>query len=58
MRREMPCNKERVMQYRNSAGAAPVLTECLKPRIWFESAEVDIEIPEPLWLEFEEMPPF
>lgn len=58
MRREMPYGKERVMHYRNSAGAAPMLIERLKTRIYFESAEVDIEIPEPLWLEFKEMPPF
>lgn len=57
MLREKPCGKERVMHYQNSAGTAPMLTERLKPRIWFESTEVDIEIPEPLWLEFQEMPP-
>ena len=55
---EMPCAKERVMHYRNSAGLAPMLTERLKARTWFESAEVDIENPEQLWLEFKEMPPF
>ena len=46
------------MHYRNSAGLAPMLTERLKARTWFESAEVDIENPEQLWLEFKEMPPF
>ena len=58
MLREMPCGKERVMHYRNSAGASHMLTGCLKPRTWFESVEVDIEISEPLWLQFKEIPPF
>ena len=39
-------------------GAAPMLTERLKAGTWFGFAEVDIEIPELLWLKFEEMPPF
>ena len=43
MLREMRCGKERVMHYRNSAGAAPMLTGRLKPRTWFESVEVDIK---------------
>ena len=54
MLREMPCSKGHAPT--KSAGAAPKLTGSLKPRIWFESAEVEIEIPELLWLEFEEMP--
>lgn len=43
------------MHYRNSAGAASTRTESLKR---FQSAEVDRENPESLWLEFEEMPLF
>ena len=30
----------------------------LKQRSWFGFAEVDIEIPQTLWMKFEEMPPF
>ena len=58
MLREMPCGKERVVHYRDSAGAASTRTERLKRRTWFQSAEVDGENSEPLWLEFEEMPLF
>lgn len=43
------------MHYRNSAGAASTRTESLKR---FQSAEVDRENSESLWLEFEEMPLF
>ena len=35
-----------------------MLTECLKAKTWFEFAEVDIKILKPLWMKFEEMPPF
>ena len=44
------------MHYRNPA--APMLTERLKARTWFEFAEVDIKILKSLWMKFEEMPPF
>lgn len=46
------------MHYRNSAGAASTRTESVKRRTWFQSAEVDRENSESLWLEFEEMPLF
>ena len=46
--RDMPCWKERVLQYRNPAGAAPMLTERLNAGTWFGFAEVDIEIPKAL----------
>ena len=34
-----------------------MLTEHLEAGTWFGFAEVDIEIPEPLWPKFEEMHP-
>jgi hypothetical protein len=60
MLREMPCGKERVVHYNDEfqAEAAPVLTHRLKEGNWFGFAEVDIEIPEPLRLKFEETCPF
>ena len=35
-----------------------MLTERLQAGPWFAFAEVDIEIPDPLWLKFKEIPPF
>jgi len=35
-----------------------VLTERLNAGTWFGFSEVDMEIPKPMWLKFEEMPPF
>ena len=35
-----------------------MFTERLKAGTWFGFAEVDIEIPQLLWMKFEEMPPF
>jgi len=58
MLRDMPFGKERVIHYQNPAGEAPLLTVRLNVGTWFGFAEVDIEIPEPLWMKFEEMPPF
>ena len=52
----MPCGKERVMHFRNPAGVGTMSTERLKAGTWFGFAEVDIEIPQPLWIKFEEMP--
>jgi len=48
MLREMPCGKEKVLHYRNPAGAATVLTNRVKEGTWFGFAEVEIEIPKPL----------
>jgi len=58
MFREMPYGKEKVMHYRNPTGAAPIITERLKARTWFGFAEVETEVPEPLWRKIEDMPPF
>ena len=56
MLREMPCGKERVV---NWEGEEPfVLTCMLKEGSWFGFAEVDIEIPNNLHQKFEEMCPF
>ena len=58
MLRDIACGKEKVVDYQNTVGAAPIFTERLKAGTWFGLAEVDIEIPKRLWLKFEEMPPF
>ena len=58
MLREMPYRKERVFHYRDSVGPAQCLTQCLKDRTWFGFADVDIEIPKPLWQTFEDICPF
>lgn len=56
MVRGMPCRKERVVHYWPDSAAA--FTECLKAEMWFGFTEVDIKIPVPLWMKFEEMPLF
>ena len=54
---DVPCGQEQVACYFGAeAAAALVLTQRLKARTWFGFAEVDIEIPEPLWLKFEQVP--
>ena len=58
MLREMPCGKEKVVHCQNPQMAAVDLVNALKQRSWFGFAEVDIEIPQNLWMKFEEMPPF
>ena len=60
MLRAMPCGRGRVKNYdaARQAEAAEVLVERLKDGEWFGFAEVDIEIPKPLWAKFEEMCPF
>ena len=58
MLRNMPCGKERVIHYENWPGVASTFIERLKAGIWFGCAEVYVEIPEPLWMKSEEMPPF
>ena len=56
MLREMPCGKERVVNWEEEDPF--VLTCMLKERSWFGFAEVDIEIPKHLHQKFEEMCPF
>ena len=58
MLREMPCGKEKVVCYKNPRDQAVKLISRLKEGTWFGFAEVDIEIPQKLWMKFEEMPPF
>ena len=60
MLRDMPCGKERVVNYTDEyqIDGAPVLTHRLKERSWFGYAEIDIEIPNHLHQKFEEMCPF
>ena len=58
MLREMPCGKEEVMHYENPRRAAVELVNALKAGTWFGFAEVDIKIPQNLWMKFKEMPPF
>ena len=58
MLREMPCGKEKVVHFQKPQSAAVDLVNALKARSWFGFAEVDIEIPQNLWMKFEEMPPF
>ena len=58
MLREMPCGKEKVVRYKNPRDEAVKLISRLKEGTWFGFAEVDIEIPQKLWMKFEEMPPF
>ena len=58
MMREMPCGKEKVVRYKNPRYEVVKLISRLKAGTWFGFAEVDIEIPQKLWMKFEEMPPF
>ena len=58
MLRDIPWGKKRVIHYRNWAVAASTFTERLRAGVWFGDAEVDLEIPELLWLNFKKMPPF
>jgi len=58
MLREMQCGKEEVVHYENPRRVAIELVNALKAGAWFGFAEVDIEIPQNLWMKFEEMPPF
>ena len=53
MLREMPGGKGEVKKYTGKEGL-----ERVKDNKWFGFAEVDIEIPQKLWMKFEEMPPF
>ena len=58
MLREMPCGKEEVQHFEDPRAAAVNLVYALENKSWFGFAEVDIEIPQSLWMKFEEMPPF
>ena len=53
MLRDMPGGKGEVKKYTGQEGI-----ERVKDSKWFGFAEVDIEIPQKLWMKFEEMPPF
>ena len=56
--REMPSGKEMLVQYRYPMHEVHWFVPRIKDGSWFSFAEVDIEIPEVLWLKFEEMCPF
>jgi len=58
MMREMPCGKEKVVTFENTQEAVQGFVNSLAAKAWFGFAEVDIEIPQWLWMKFEEMPPF
>ena len=57
MIKEMPCGEGVVTTYANPEAAARVLPQALCSEEWFGFAEVNIEVPEELWPEFEEFPP-
>ena len=57
MMKEMPCGEGVVTTYANPEAAARVLPQALASEEWLGFAEVDIEVSEELWSEFEEFPP-
>ena len=57
MMKEMPCGEGVVTTYNKPEAAARVFPAMLSSGEWFGFAEVDIEVPEELWPEFEEFPP-
>ena len=57
MMKEMPCGPGYVKSYDNPEAYARVFPQFLWIEEWFGFAEVDIEVPEELWPEFEEFPP-
>ena len=57
MMKEMPCGPRYVKSYDNPEAYARVFPQFLWMEEWFGFAEVDIEVPEELWPEFEEFPP-
>ena len=57
MAKEMPCGKETVVNYEDPVQAAKDLIPRMYSKRWFGFAEVDIEVPQDLWEEFEEFPP-
>ena len=56
MMKEMPCGPGYVKSYDNPEAYARVFPQFLWMEEWFGFAEVDIEVPEELWPEFEEFP--
>ena len=56
MMKEMPCGPGFVKSYDNPEAYARVFPQFLWTEEWFGFAEVDIEVPEELWPEFEEFP--
>ena len=57
MMKEMPCGPGYVKSYDNPEAYARVFPQFLWMEEWFGFAEVDMEVPEELWPEFEEFPP-
>ena len=57
MMKEMPCGPGVVTTRDNPEAAALVFPQLLYTKEWFGFAEVDIEVLEELWPEFEEFPP-
>ena len=57
MMKEMPCGEGVVTTYTKPEAAARVFPTLLSSGEWFGFAEVDIEVPEELWHEFEEFLP-
>ena len=57
MMKEMPCGPGFVKSYDNPEATALIFPQLLYTKKWFGFAEVDIEVPEELWPEFEEFPP-
>ena len=57
MMKEMPCGPGYVKSYDNPEAAALIFPQLLYTKKWFGFAEVDIEVSEELWPEFEEFPP-
>ena len=57
MMKEMPCGPGFVQAYQYSEAYARILPQLLTSGEWFGFAEVDIEVPQESWAEFEEFPP-
>ena len=57
MAKKMPCGQEFVEHYKDPVQAAQKLIGRMYSKRWFGFAEVDIEVPQDLWEEFEEFPP-
>ena len=57
MMKEMPCGPGFVTTYNHPEAFARILPQLICSEEWFGFAEVDIEVPEELWTEFEEFPP-
>ena len=57
MMKEMPCGPGFVQAYQHPEAYARILPQLLSSGEWFGFAEVDIEVPQESWAEFEEFPP-